>query len=90
MWKIVVMKPIMLSVIFFKKVTLSVFFFFCNYVLYFCSNEHLRVWIGVEMNGLFAAKKLGGRPCLWVASKHFESLLYNVESLSSAMILPIR
>ena len=43
MWKIVAMKPIVLSVIFFKKVTLSVFFFFCNYVLYFCSNEHLRV-----------------------------------------------
>lgn len=39
------MKPIVLSVIFFKKVTLSVFFFFCNYVLLFCSNEHLRVWI---------------------------------------------
>ncbi len=41
------MKPIVMSVIFFKKVTLSVFFFFCNYVLIFCSNEHLRVWVAL-------------------------------------------
>lgn len=38
------MKPIVIGDFFLKKVTLSVFFFFCYYVLSFCSNEHLKVW----------------------------------------------